>query len=416
MPTDTQSELSPLPQGASRLRDSLHDARNHSDALFRILTPEGLYERAVAERHRFIFYLGHLEAFDWNLLARYHLKLPAFRPQWDDLFAFGIDPAQDALPIDRAEDWPPEQEVRHYCSTVRNTIDAHLEQLPDTLLHVAIEHRLMHLETLCYLMHNLAGAHKQGQDEQAETVGEPPENQWIRIPAGTVTMGQSLDEFGWDNEYPSHQRNVASFTISKFKVTNGEYLRFVEAGGPVPHFWNRGSGSWRLRRMFSEIPLPLDWPVYVSHAQASAYANWAGLRLPSEAEFHQAAYGSSDGRERQYPWGDTPPEALHGNFGLAQWNPARVDAHPAGDSAFGVSQLVGNGWEWTHSLFAPFPGFTAFPFYPGYSADFFDHQHYVLKGASSRTAKPLLRRSFRNWFRPEYPYAFASFRCVSGAA
>jgi formylglycine-generating enzyme required for sulfatase activity len=92
-----------------------------------------------------------------------------------------------------------------------------------------------------------------------------------------------------------------------------------------------------------------------------------------------------------------------------------VDAHPAGDSAFGLAQLVGNGWEWTSTAFAPFEGFQPFPFYPGYSADFFDHQHFVLKGGSPRTALALLRRSFRNWFRPEYRYAFASFRCVTDA-
>jgi formylglycine-generating enzyme required for sulfatase activity len=89
-----------------------------------------------------------------------------------------------------------------------------------------------------------------------------------------------------------------------------------------------------------------------------------------------------------------------------------VDAHPAGQSAFGVAGLVGNGWEWTSTKFGPFPGFEAFPFYPGYSANFFDGEHYVMKGASSRTASLLLRRSFRNWFQPFYPNIYAGFRCV----
>jgi formylglycine-generating enzyme required for sulfatase activity len=89
-----------------------------------------------------------------------------------------------------------------------------------------------------------------------------------------------------------------------------------------------------------------------------------------------------------------------------------VTSTPAGDSAFGVSQLLGNGWEWTSTPFAPFPGFEPFPFYPGYSANFFDGAHYVIKGGSPRTAAPLLRRSFRNWFRPDYPYVYAGFRLV----
>jgi len=90
-----------------------------------------------------------------------------------------------------------------------------------------------------------------------------------------------------------------------------------------------------------------------------------------------------------------------------------VGSHPAGRSAFGIEDALGNGWEWTSSVFAPFPGFEPFPFYSGYSANFFDGQHYVMKGASPRTAACMLRRSFRNWFQPHYPFAYASFRCVS---
>jgi len=74
--------------------------------------------------------------------------------------------------------------------------------------------------------------------------------------------------------------------------------------------------------------------------------------------------------------------------------------------------MVGNGWEWTRDLFAPFNGFAPHPFYPGYSADFFDDRHYVMKGASPRTAKLLTRPTFRNWFRPEYRYMYAGFRLV----
>jgi iron(II)-dependent oxidoreductase len=89
-----------------------------------------------------------------------------------------------------------------------------------------------------------------------------------------------------------------------------------------------------------------------------------------------------------------------------------VSAHPAGASAFGVHDLLGNGWEWTRSVFGPLPGFAPFPFYPGYSANFFDGKHYVMKGGSPRTAACMLRRSFRNWFQAHYPYVYAAFRCV----
>jgi formylglycine-generating enzyme required for sulfatase activity len=102
----------------------------------------------------------------------------------------------------------------------------------------------------------------------------------------------------------------------------------------------------------------------------------------------------------------------HGNFDFHQWDPAPAGAHPEGASAFGVHDLVGNGWEWTRTPFAPFRGFAPMPFYPGYSANFFDGKHYVMKGGSPRTAACMLRRSFRNWFQPHYPYVYATFRCV----
>jgi formylglycine-generating enzyme required for sulfatase activity len=150
----------------------------------------------------------------------------------------------------------------------------------------------------------------------------------------------------------------------------------------------------------------------VSHAEAQAFARWRGDSLPTEAEFHRAAFGTPEGPERPYPWGAAEPDPSRGNFDFQRWDPAPVGAYPAGDSAFGVADMVGNGWEWTSTVFAPLPGFAALPFYPGYSANFFDGKHYVMKGGSSRTAACMLRRSFRNWFQGLYPFVYAKFRCV----
>jgi formylglycine-generating enzyme required for sulfatase activity len=234
----------------------------------------------------------------------------------------------------------------------------------------------------------------------------------IDVPEGTATLGQARGEFGWDNEFEQHAVSVPAFRVSKHKVTNGDYLKFVEAGASPPHFWSLESGRWFWRGMFEPIPLPLDWPVYVTHDEASAYASWAGGSLPTEAQFHRAAYGDVSGAERPYPWGVAPPSPERGNFDFERWDPAPVTSTPAGDSAFGVAQLVGNGWEWTSTPFAPFAGFQPHPLYAGYSRPFFDGKHYVMKGGSPRTAACMLRRSFRNWFRPAYPYVYASFRIV----
>src|SRR6185503_10846367 len=129
-------------------------AREHTDALFRIVRPDALYDRPIPERHRVIFYLGHLEAFDWNLLARYALDVPAFHAEFDRLFAFGIDPPPGQLPSDQPSDWPSIEEVRGYCRQVRDEIDA--LHVPELLRNVAVEHRLMHAETFTYILHQLS--------------------------------------------------------------------------------------------------------------------------------------------------------------------------------------------------------------------------------------------------------------------
>jgi formylglycine-generating enzyme required for sulfatase activity len=397
------------------LHDSLSRARAQTDALFEIIRPEALYDRPIAERHRLIFYLGHLEAFDWNQICRGALGFPSFHPAFDKLFEFGIDPEPGSASQDKSSDWPRMSEVLHYRVGVRARVDEALDRAPAQIVNVAIEHRLMHAETFAYLMHELPYAKKRTVVGPHGGSAESAPNPMIRIPAGEAALGQCDGAFGWDNEFPLHRVRVGEFWIAQHKVTNGDYLRFIEAtGAKPPHFWTRDNGRWMVRGMFGTVPLPLDWPVYVTHDEAAAYAGRAGKQLPSETHFHRAAYGTPSGQERAYPWGDAPPEAERGNFDFHRWDPVGVAATPRGDSAFGVSQLTGNGWEWTATPFAPFEGFQPFPFYPGYSAGFFDGRHFILKGGSPRTASELLRRSFRNWFRPNYPYVYATFRLVSG--
>jgi formylglycine-generating enzyme required for sulfatase activity len=249
-----------------------------------------------------------------------------------------------------------------------------------------------------------------------ELKGEPPSSGSITIPAGPVTLGANRNEttFGWDNEFDVHTVSVDAFEIDRHSVTNAQYLPFVEAGhAEPPAFWCRQDGHWHWRGMFETIPLPPAWPVYVSQKDAAAFAASRGRRLMTEAEYHRAAYGTPSGEERIYPWGADKPDRSRGQFDFASWEPVPSGSRPAGASAWGVHDLVGNGWEWTSSIFTPFSGFEPMPSYPEYSAEFFDGQHYVMKGASAGTAKELIRPSFRNWFRPDYPYVYAKFRTVS---
>ncbi len=428
------------------LQARLQDARARTDELFALVREEALYDRPIPQRYRIIFYLGHLEAFDWNLLADRAFGLRPFQRTFDQLFACGIDPVDGKLPVDQREDWPSRSEIACYNHRVREELDLAIERglarpeeghphLP-TMIETAIEHRLTHAETMAYTLHQLPTSRKHCRPEQAAWKATPVKSRLVEIPAGRATLGLQVagaDEFGWDNEFGAHEVAVPEFAIESHNVTNREYLRFIQAGGyenrgvwseegwawrtkegiEHPSFWKREGNLWVYRTMFGEVRLPQEWPVYVSQAEASAYATWLGRALPTEAEFHRAAYGTpGGGRERSYPWGEDLPTDERGNFDFRSWYPAEVGGHAAGASALGVHDLVGNGWEWTRTTFEAFPGYGSRPFYPNYSAQFFDGKHFVLKGGSPRTAACMLRRSFRNWFQPNFPYAYATFRCV----
>ncbi|HVO57784.1 MAG TPA: SUMF1/EgtB/PvdO family nonheme iron enzyme [Dongiaceae bacterium] len=423
----------------------LEQARHTTDELFRILNDDAFYERPIAERHRVIFYLGHLETFDWNLLGERAFGLKRFNRSFDQLFAFGIDPVGGGLPTDTPADWPTRREIAAYNQQLRDALDRGIEEAlghpqeghPQLLamLDTAIEHRLMHAETLAYMFHRLPFDKKRREPVEAAWRGGPRvAHLLVDIPAGFATLGMAdNNDFAWDNERGLNRVFVPEFSIENHNVTNRQFMHFVQHGGyheralwsaegwkwreenavEYPAFWNRRGNVWTYRGMFSEHPLPMDQPVYVSHAEASAYAKWLGRKLPTEEQFHRAAYGvPNSSEERSYPWGEDAPDSRFGNFNFANWDPEPCGSHPEGASAFGVQDLVGNGWEWTRTVFAPFRGFAAMPFYPGYSANFFDGKHYVMKGGSPRTAACMLRRSFRNWFQPHYPYVYATFRCV----
>jgi len=402
----------------------LSEAREATDQLFELLDPAAIYDRPIPERHRLIFYVGHLEAFDRNLLrGQGVIESPA--SDFDNLFAFGIDPVGGDLPDDLPQDWPRLATVLDYRDQVRAELDRAETRASGHLIDVAIEHRLMHLETLAYLFHQLPFAKKKGAAQRSRSGASSPAGGTIRIPAGTATLGLDRESrtFGWDNEFEEHTVHVPEFFIDRYKVTNGQFLQFVADGGYTnpafwtqadtewladsnishPVLWKRSGDHWLYRSMFDEIPLPLDWPVYVSYAEAMAWSRWAGKSLPSEAEWQRVAYG--DGR------------GLH-EVQTQQGSPVYRDPLPvhqcgSAGSPFGVEGLIGNGWEWNSTEFAPFPGFQAFACYPGYSEPFFDGKHFVLKGGSRQTAPCMLRPSFRNWFQPHYQYLYGGFRCVT---
>jgi iron(II)-dependent oxidoreductase len=395
-------------------------ARERTRELFEIPVDGAYYERPIALRNPIVFYEGHLPAFSVNTLIKLALRGRGINDEYETLFERGIDPEDEKALGNSALAWPRRADVQAYGAAAdERIVDALANErgngspIAAEARFTTLEHELMHHETFLYMLHNLPYEKK-----VARAVPDAPrraaEHQGlVDIPPGVATLGADRTSFGWDNEFPAHRVHVDAFSIQRHNVTNGEYLEYVEAtGAPSPHFWLRHAGQWFWRGMFELKPLPLDAPVYVTHDEAAAYASWKGMRLPTEAEYHRAAFGTPEGEEREHPWGNEPPDATRGNFDLAHWDPVPAGSYPRGASAWGVHDLVGNGWEWTSTVFSPFEGFEPMATYRQYSADFFDGRHYVLKGASPATARQLVRRSFRNWFRPAYPYVYATFRCA----
>lgn len=425
--------------------------RERTAALFDLVDPDAYYDKPIPLRHPVVFYEGHIPAFSVNSFLKKGLGNAGIDHKLEVLFARGIDPSDQVAAAKSAiESWPRREAVQDYARRADRAIldaleTAVIEGDGNPVLYrgqgvfTMLEHEVMHQETLLYIWHRLAVERKRRPAGVTPVIDAVvPDRSMARVAAGRATLGSEIEAipFGWDNEFPTHViDNVPSFDIDRHNVTNQDYLAFVDAGGYAksdvwtakgrqrreaarlehPLFWERHGDRWMWRGMFELIPLPLSWPVYVTHDEAVAYARWRGLRLPTEAEFHRAAYGTPDGTEQSHPWGECEPDETRGNFDFRHWDPVPVGSYPAGVSAWGIHDLVGNGWEWTSTVFGGFPGFEAMASYPEYSGDFFDEDHFVVKGASPATGRELIRRSFRNWFRPHYPYMYATFRCARDA-
>lgn len=401
--------------------ERLEQAWKRTDAIFDMVRQDALYSRPIPLRQPIVFYLGHLPAFCWNQLCRGVLGMASFEPAFDSLFERGIDPPVDGY-VPQETDWPELERIVAYRDRAREEVRsavAKLELMDNAdplvengrILSVLLEHETMHHETLLYILQQLP-LESLVRPSQVDYIFAPIAESGMReVAGGKVRLGVDFGEveFGWDNEFGRLEVQVEPFEVATLPVTNGEYLEFVEAGGysdsrwwperyldwlkglSHPLCWQKRGSQWLYRSLFDTFALEevAAWPVYVSLAEAEAYARFRGARLMTEAEYKAIA---RDGV---------------GNYGFRHWSPVPAGYYGSGE----VRDLVGNGWEWTSTLFEPFEGFKPYiRTYLGYSRDFFDNNHYVLLGASWATDEGLVRPSFRNWFQPNYRYVFAKFR------
>lgn len=223
--------------------------------------------------------------------------------------------------------------------------------------------------------------------------------EWVTIPAGDFYMGSDphRDMHFFEDELPQFKLYLPAFRIARFPVTNTQYKLFIDATGHrVPTHWTNGA-----------IPLAKEkHPVVnVSWRDANAFCDWAGVRLPTEAEWEKAARGH-DGR--LYPWGDSPPNNERCNFDMQNGSTSAVGAFPAGAGPYGVMDMAGNVWEWTASIWLDS--------YENYLAQMEtsgeNNLRRVLRGGGFRDVE-FVRCAARSWDLPTQRYRDLGFRVIA---
>lgn len=405
---------------------------------------EIFYHRGDPLRHVLLFYLGHTAVFYINKFFLAKMIDTRINPDFESIFAIGVDEMSWDDLDERHYNWPKVSEVREYRNKAKavilDVIDNAPLKLPVTwdnpfwIIMMGIEHERIHLETSSVLIRQLPlyevvpGRFGSPCTEYAEA----PVNEMQAVPGGEMKLGKPTDHhfYGWDNEYGSHTENVADFKTSKYLCSNAEFLEFINAGGyetqsywteegwhwrnfkqaAMPLFWRKEENEYRLRLVAEEIAMPWNWPVEVNYLEAKAYCNWRSARegktyrLPTEAEWYRLAEHCeiTDVGERKI----TP-----GNLNLEKYTSAcPVDKFPQGD----FYDVVGNVWQWTETPITGFSGFKVHPMYDDFSTPTFDGKHNIIKGGSwistGNEATLHARYAFRRHF-----YQHAGFRMVESA-
>ncbi len=326
----------------------------------------------------------------------------------------------------------PPREARSFIADVRGRVLDRLAKANDEQLfdYVMVEqHEQQHVETMLATHQLRVGPPLLGTGDPVP-VGRTLPDDRVLIPAGPFTLGVNGTDEPWslDNERPAHTVDLPAFKIARVPVTNAEWQQFIDAGGyDEPQWWSAAGWTHRVeadlcrplhwnadgsRRRFGVVEeVPGDEPVqHVCYFEAQAYARWAGARLQTEQEWEKAcAWDPASGTRRRWPWGEVDPSPQTANLGGAALRPAPVGAYPAGASAYGVEQLIGDVWEWTSSRFEPWPGFAPM-LYADYSSPFFGGDFRVLRGGSWAVGGASIRPSFRNWDLPIRRQIFCGLR------
>jgi len=411
------------------------------------------------------WHIGHTSWFFETVLQKYKTNYQIYSEEF--LFYFNSYYEGFGARIERPKrgtrSRPTVRETRAYRQHVDEEMLRFLERVSErddaeailSIVRLGLEHEMQHQELLVYDIKHLLCDQFDAPIAPApvaiETVGGMAEvegglfelgygtaraGERVRAgkDAGVPPAGMRALQFAFDNEKPQHRVFLEDFLIDRAPVSNGDYLEFMKAGGyqdfrwwhsagwervnqeqwQAPLYWEQREGEWLIRDFAGvhRVAEKLNEPVsHVSFLEASAYAKWAGKRLPTEAEWEKAAsFSPASNSTREFPWGDASPNQSRGNlFENGLWGVAPIGAFPAGQSAYGCQQMIGDVWEWTTSDYTPYPGFKSE--FDEYNDKWFVGQK-VLRGGSFATPRLHIRTTYRNFFHPEERWMVAGFRCA----
>ena len=411
------------------------------ESLFQaLISDEAYYIKPIHLRHPLIFYYGHTNTFFINKLILAGLITQRVNPQFESMFAIGVDEMGWDDVNEGNYDWPTPAAVKAYRTGVRHVVNQLIDTLPLNLpidwespwwpILMGIEHERIHLETSSVLIrqHSLEFLQKLTSFAPSKAVDvTAPTNSLVDIPAINIQLSKSSEYYGWDNEYGQFKTHCAAFQAAKYLTSNAEFLTFVEAGGyqddqfwheeglawrqysqaQYPTFWIKQDNIWRLRLMTEIINMPWSWPVEVNYHEANAFCNWQSkqlgkqVRMPTEQEWvslYEHA-GLSD---------EKVANSSHANLFLDHYaSPCPVNQFAHGD----LYDVVGNVWQWTETPIFPFDGFKVHPLYDDFTTPTFDGRHNIIKGGSWASTGNEAIKSARYAFRRHF-FQHAGFRYI----
>jgi len=430
------TSATPVDAGVSAALEDLREARERTLSLVDSVSDEDLSRVHSPLMSPLVWDLGHIAAFEDLWMVHRYGERPLLRADLVDVY--------DAMETPRAHrgelPFLGPDVARAYMDEVRaRTVDVlgELGTGDGTLVELVLRHEHQHNETM---LQTLELAHLDGYQLSRAVPPEPGRSiaaltglEMVEVPGGPCTIGAPPSGFAYDNERPRHRTDIRGYLIGRTPVTNASYLTFVEGGGYERREWwsdegwawkeqyditrpagwtEDGGGQWRLTGL---EPLHPHHPVvHVSWFEADAFARAHGGRLPSEAEWENAAtWDQERDQARLNPWGDDPPEpGRQANLDQLSLGTAVVGSYPEGVSPSGCLGMIGDVWEWTGSRFDAYPGFAPYP-YREYSAPFFGQDFRVLRGGSWATRSRVATATFRNWDHPQRRQIFSGFRIAS---